>query len=115
MKSGFATLLALTALWLTAVSGHAAAPHYFPVNSTADEADGNVGDGKCKTANKKCTLRAAIQGANAGFKDHSYRQNSRRPSFARDTHITGRCMRAALTGVSRQGRKSLQSSREIHI
>jgi CSLREA domain-containing protein len=39
----------------------------FLVNSTADEADANIGDGKCKAASKKCTLRAAIQESNMLF------------------------------------------------
>ncbi len=35
------------------------------VNSSADDPDTNVGDGKCKTSNNECTLRAAIMEANA--------------------------------------------------
>jgi CSLREA domain-containing protein len=35
------------------------------VNSTADAGDANVGDGACATASNVCTLRAAIQEANA--------------------------------------------------
>jgi M6 family metalloprotease-like protein/CSLREA domain-containing protein len=34
------------------------------VNSTADDADDNIGDGLCATASSVCTLRAAIQEAN---------------------------------------------------
>lgn len=42
------------------------APVTFVVNSTADGADANVGDGVCQTATVgQCTLRAAIQEANA--------------------------------------------------
>lgn len=50
--------------WLP-VAGHAAAT--FTVNSTADAVDVNPGDGFCETApgNGACTLRAAIQEANA--------------------------------------------------
>ncbi len=45
-----------------------AAPAYaetFQVNSTADAVDANPGDGLCATANGDCTLRAAVQEANA--------------------------------------------------
>jgi len=37
----------------------------FIVNSVSDEPDANLNDGVCKTANNLCTLRAAIQQANA--------------------------------------------------
>src|ERR1051326_2360615 len=37
----------------------------FTVNSTTDAADANPGDGVCATAAAQCTLRAAIQEANA--------------------------------------------------
>ncbi len=37
----------------------------FTVNSTLDVADANPGDGVCRTADGVCTLRAAIQEANA--------------------------------------------------
>lgn len=37
----------------------------FTVNSTADEVDAAAGDGSCATASGTCTLRAAIQEANA--------------------------------------------------
>ncbi len=37
----------------------------FTVNSTADDADANTADGICATAAGVCTLRAAIQSANA--------------------------------------------------
>jgi CSLREA domain-containing protein len=37
----------------------------FVVNSTADTADNHVGDGVCNTSGGVCTLRAAIQEANA--------------------------------------------------
>lgn len=39
------------------------------VNATVDEPDANPGDGACATAAGDCTLRAAIQEANAGFGD----------------------------------------------
>ena len=37
----------------------------FVVNSTVDAVDANVGDGVCRAAGGTCTLRAAIQEANA--------------------------------------------------
>ena len=37
----------------------------FTVNSTTDAVDANPGDGTCATAGSVCTLRAAIQEANA--------------------------------------------------
>src|ERR1051326_9209720 len=37
----------------------------FVVNSTADTGDAHVGDGVCSTSGNVCTLRAAIQEANA--------------------------------------------------
>ena len=40
-------------------------PAPFTVNSTADTADAKIGDGVCATAGNVCTLRAAIQEANA--------------------------------------------------
>ncbi len=61
-------LCALAALVaLAPPSARAQAPTTFTVNSTADGADANPGDGVCETAagNATCTLRAAIQEANA--------------------------------------------------
>jgi CSLREA domain-containing protein len=39
----------------------------FTVNSGKDEVDSNVGDKVCETVSGKCTLRAAVQEANARF------------------------------------------------
>jgi CSLREA domain-containing protein len=55
-------ILALT-LGLTGISTAYAAS--FTVNSIADQIDANPGDGVCDTGNGECTLRAAIQEANA--------------------------------------------------
>ena len=55
-------LLTLASLLLV-VAPAAAAP--FTVNDTADAVDAVLGDGKCATAGGTCTLRAAIQEANA--------------------------------------------------
>jgi CSLREA domain-containing protein len=58
-----ALLTALIALSLpVAPAAHAA---IFAVNSTADAVDAMPGDGVCLTADTTCTLRAAIQEANA--------------------------------------------------
>lgn len=61
MKYGF---LLATALVL-AVQVRAAAAADFLVNSTGDQADASPGNGACATATGACTLRAAIQEANA--------------------------------------------------
>src|SRR3989442_3029018 len=55
-------LFTLTSL-LLAVAPAAAAT--FTVNDTADAVDAAPGDGSCATAGGTCTLRAAIQEANA--------------------------------------------------
>lgn len=53
-------------LWVAAgaVPGNVSAVT-FSVDSTADEVDAKLGDGVCKSAAGKCTLRAAVQEANA--------------------------------------------------
>ncbi len=56
-------LLALAALNIGPARPVAAAS--FLVNATADQADANPGDGVCATGANTCTLRAAIQEANA--------------------------------------------------
>lgn len=50
---------------LGAVTAQGEASLTFTVNSTGDEADAQVGNGVCATAGGSCTLRAAIQEANA--------------------------------------------------
>jgi CSLREA domain-containing protein len=58
--------LALVLAALTGLTGALAAPSTtFAVTSTADAVDVNVGDGICRTGVNTCTLRAAIQEANA--------------------------------------------------
>ncbi len=52
----------LAVLWI-GLGGVAAAQSY-TVNSTGDQPDAVAGDGLCLTANRTCTLRAAIQAAN---------------------------------------------------
>lgn len=57
-----AAIIALVFGLLSARPAHAAA---FTVNSGADAVDGGIGDGVCATATGDCTLRAAVQEANA--------------------------------------------------
>src|SRR5437016_945012 len=55
-------LIAWAALNLVAVPGHAVT---FVVNTTADTADALPGDGRCADSGGACSLRAAVQEANA--------------------------------------------------
>ena len=54
-----------SARWLEMVRPTAKAATTFTVNSTGDGADSNPGDGVCNDGTGACTLRAAIQEANA--------------------------------------------------
>ncbi len=58
-------LLALAAALLFAGQAGPGYAAVFTVNNTADAVDANPGDGLCATAQGACTLRAAIQEANA--------------------------------------------------
>src|SRR5437016_5440311 len=58
----FCRLIAWAALSLAAAAGHAAT---FVVNTTADTADAVPGDGICADSGNACSLRAAVQEANA--------------------------------------------------
>jgi len=55
----------LGALIASAAWSRIADARVFTVNTTADAVDANPGDGVCRTAANTCTLRAAIQEANA--------------------------------------------------
>src|SRR5438067_5782974 len=59
--------LALLCAGALTLYAQAAFPEIFGVNSTGDEDDAFPGDGQCETAvgNGVCTLRAAIEEANA--------------------------------------------------
>lgn len=60
--------LFIAATAITVLAPSVAASSTFVVNKTGDAADNNVGNGKCDTSSatgKQCTLRAAIQEANA--------------------------------------------------
>jgi CSLREA domain-containing protein len=59
------TCLLVFVTWIEFAPAAAAAT--FTVNTTADEVDVTPGDGVCLTANGVCSLRAAIQEANAFF------------------------------------------------
>src|SRR5437868_1782354 len=63
----FAAALALCAAIGVATPQQASFPEIFVVNSTGDGDDAFPGDGQCETAvgNGVCTLRAAIEEANA--------------------------------------------------
>jgi CSLREA domain-containing protein len=64
---GAAVAIALVVVVTLKVTGLASAGvTTFVVNSTADAVDANLGDGECATSSGACTLRAAIQEANAG-------------------------------------------------
>src|SRR5947209_19288119 len=62
---GLTSLLALPTGLLGLLQPIAHAATTFTVNSTGDGADSNVGDGVCNDGAGNCTLRAAIQQANA--------------------------------------------------
>src|SRR2546427_10298816 len=52
-------------VWLVTSGGPAYSATTFTVDTTTDAVDANPGDGKCATAAGQCSLRAAIQEANA--------------------------------------------------
>ena len=65
---GLSIALALAAIGLIVVRPFATryVPFTFTVNSTADGSDANLADGICQTSTRgQCTLRAAIEQANA--------------------------------------------------
>jgi CSLREA domain-containing protein len=61
----FAAVAVALVTFLVAKTVVFASPAQFVVDSTADAIDSNVGDGACVTIEGACTLRAAIQEANA--------------------------------------------------
>lgn len=68
MKHKSTVISCLILLFIVGVSNGAAHPQAgatFTVDSTADAVDANPGDGTCATAAGGCTLRAAVQEANA--------------------------------------------------
>lgn len=64
-KPFVAFLLILTTLFITAITVKPVSGAAFVVNSAENSTDINPGDGFCETATGVCTLRAAIQEANA--------------------------------------------------
>src|SRR3990172_8808874 len=69
MKSFVAVLsfagLVVLLISIAADGGRPAHAAEFTVNSTADAVDASLGDGTCDDGSGNCTLRAAIQEANA--------------------------------------------------
>ena len=63
--AAIAAIAAAGALCLAGAGAQAAAAADFTVNSTADQPDAKPGDHACITAAATCTLRAAVQEANA--------------------------------------------------
>jgi hypothetical protein len=63
MQAGLRTFLAATVLALGAPGAASAAT--FVVNNSGNSSDSSVGNGVCRTSGGVCTLRAAIQEANA--------------------------------------------------
>lgn len=57
--------LMLVMIWLMSTKAAIVHANTFNVNSTADAVDINPGNGVCATSSNVCTLRAAIQEANA--------------------------------------------------
>jgi CSLREA domain-containing protein len=64
MQRAVPASIGLTVLLAFAAAGAARAAPTFTVNSTADEADDNPGDGVCHAPGGSCTLRAAVMEAN---------------------------------------------------
>jgi CSLREA domain-containing protein len=63
-RQWYRLLVVAAAVWSLLAVGEASAA-VFSVNSTADQVDADPGDGVCADSAGKCTLRAAIQEANA--------------------------------------------------
>src|SRR3989441_11636576 len=84
-------LLTLASLLLVVAPAAAAT---FTVNDTADAVDAVLGDGTCATAGNTCTLRAAIQEANA----HTGADTIMVPAGTYLLTISGRGEDAAVTG-----------------
>ena len=61
-------IVAFSAAWLAPTLASAAS---FDVDDTGEAADASPGNGSCATAGGKCTLRAAIQEANALTGSHT--------------------------------------------
>ena len=79
MRSASFRVLVTAAVILAAVAVAAPPLHAatFTVNSGKDEVDSSIGDKVCASASGKCTLRAAVQEANARFGPDTIRLGSR--------------------------------------
>jgi hypothetical protein len=62
---GSAMLVGGVSFLTSPVRAHAAVPNIFVISSLGDAPDANTADGACQTAGGDCTLRAAIQQADA--------------------------------------------------
>ena len=91
---GLVTRAAVTVALLVALGAPPAFAAPFTVDSTADAVDANPGDGDCATAAATCTLRAAVQEANA----LAGADEIRLPAGTYEFAITGRGEDAAATG-----------------
>jgi CSLREA domain-containing protein len=89
--SGAALRTAFSAAFILAPAALATT---FQVNSTVDAVDAQPGDGKCATAAGQCTLRAAIQEANA----HAGPDSIMLPAGTYTLSIAGPAEDAAATG-----------------
>lgn len=65
MVAGLGPLLVVTGWTAIADGADAASPHTWTVDALGDGLDASPGDGACRTAAGHCSLRAAIQEANA--------------------------------------------------
>ena len=65
MRTGFSLMLGLAALFVLLASTSTIGAADFAVDTTDDAVDASLGDGVCATAAGTCSLRAAVQEANA--------------------------------------------------
>ena len=91
---GFRSTAGAAALLALAVAAHAAT---FAVDDAGEASDADTGDGVCATAGAVCTLRAAIEQANAldgaahtiNLPTGTYVQSATLPSIVQDVTISG--------------------------
>ena len=92
MKSLFA--FALVTLYIQVLSGTSPKTVEFAVDTTTDFADASPGDGRCQTEAGSCSLRAAIQEANAVVDENTIHI----PAGTYQLTLTGADEDAAATG-----------------
>jgi CSLREA domain-containing protein len=109
---------------LAATPAHAANTYY--VNSTADTPDATVTDASCRTADRVCTLRAAIQQANATNNDPDgpdqimvgvgrITLDAELPAITSDMDIRGDGPGAVLWGNAEARQRVLSISQGAHV